>query len=118
MIALYANNIALINSDVAIAPITIPLQAHLRHLWRWYSELSLEMNESESESILITNRESLASEIRVSSKKIAWNSLVNDLKVVFDMGQFWCKQVPNARAKTSGAYIRLKPFFNFKLSKP
>lgn len=65
-------------------------------------------------------RKRLPSGLRVKGKRNAWRSLfkyfvvISDREVILDRRLSWCRHTQNARARASGADIRLRPFSVFE----
>ena len=109
--ALYADDIALIDSTGTICHSTSRLNRFLPLLLRWYSTWKLSINKEKSTAIFISRRNRTPPNIVINGTSIPWCSSVKYLGVTIDRKLTWNKHLRLTRGKMIGAFVKLKPFF-------
>src|SRR6201985_385804 len=112
--ALYADDIALIDSTKQICNSSNRINNFLPKLIAWYEKWRLSINESKSMAVFFSKRNRTPKRIRVGSHLIDWSYSAKYLGVVFDTKLSWIQQIKATRHKALAAFRALQSFFNCK----
>lgn len=112
MTALYADDIALIQSHPRIEFAAHCIAKFLPTLLNWYTKWRLGINHSKSEAMIFSRSKQNPIRLRIQQEPIEWKNSIKYLGIFFDRRVSWVKQIKHARAKSYLAFTSLKPFLN------